>query len=105
MSVSFYYDGNCFSTCEFLFAEKTIFPNLLTRSINPNVHTNKKVIEIDLIVHLDASGSEVFFQVGALAPDDIPDLFGKYGHATPEVTSGYTGKEGDMGIYFELCFL
>ena len=81
--------------------EKTIFPNLLTRSINPHIHSNKPIIEIDLIVHLDASGSEVFFQVGALAPDDIPDLFGKYGHAKPEVTAGYAGKEGDYAIYLK----
>lgn len=73
--------------------------------MNPHVRSNKEFIEIDVSVHLDASGSEVFFQVEALAPDDIPNLFGKYGHSTPEVTAGYAGKEGDMRTVttFFLC--
>ena len=83
------------------FVESTILPNLLANSLNPAVHSNLTVIHIELMVHLDGCGPEVFFQVMALSPKEIPNLFGKYGHSKAEVVAGYAGAEGHYVTYLK----
>ena len=82
-----------------------MIPNLLQQ--DTNIHELRtfgpKNFTIPVVLHYDAFSSETGCQLWGLNPKDYP-LYGQKGSSTPQMVSGFGGKEGRLLLFARYFF-
>ena len=68
-------------------------------NINANKSISRNLVEIPLIMHLDASGKETFLMEWLKSPQEQRRLFGNMGVSVPQILDGYCGFESQFTNY------
>lgn len=89
----------------FLTIESDVIPNLLQQEteLDQLRTAPQQTLTLPCVLHYDAYAGETGMQLWALDPPNF-NLYGAKKCSTPQITSGWTGKEGKLKLYAQFIF-